>query len=59
MADIILGIEQGDIIYYYDTSIGDVVQRDWSFQGGTPTGATSYGPAVTYNGVNSNGYSWD
>ena len=57
MADIILGIEQGDIIYYYDTSIGDVVQRDWSFQGGTPTGATSYGPAVTYNGVNSNGYS--
>jgi hypothetical protein len=57
MADVILGIEQGDIIYYYDTSIGDVVQRDWSFQGGTPTGATSYGPAVTYNGVNSNGYS--
>lgn len=57
MADVILGIEQGDIIYYYDTSIGDVVQRDWSFQGGTPTGATSYGPAVTYNGVNTNGYS--
>jgi hypothetical protein len=57
MADIVLGIEQGDIIYYYDTSIGDVVQRDWSFQGGTPTGATSYGPAVAYNGVNTNGYS--
>ena len=57
MADIVLGIEQGDIIYYYDTSIGEVVQRDWSFQGGTPTGATSYGPAVTYNGVNTNGYS--
>jgi hypothetical protein len=57
MADVILGIEQGDIIYYYDTSIGDVVQRDWSFQGGTPTGATSYGPAVTYSGVNTTGYS--
>lgn len=57
MSYVPVGINQGDTIYYYDTSVGDVVARDWFFPGGTPTGATSYGPAVVYNSPNASG--WD
>lgn len=56
MADQQLGINQGDHIYYYDLSTGGL-SRNWTFQGGTPPGATSYGPDVRYYGVNYDGYS--
>lgn len=55
MSNIVLGINQGDFIYYYNLSTGDV-DRDWLFQGGTPTGGTGYLPAIQYNSVNLTGY---
>ena len=55
MSNIVLGINQGDFIYYYNLSTGDV-DRDWLFQGGTPTGGTGYLPAIQYNNVNLTGY---
>lgn len=51
-----LGINQGDSIYYYDLSTG-VISREWTFQGGTPSTSTAYGPDVKYYGVNYTGYS--
>jgi hypothetical protein len=57
MADIQIGINQGDTVYYFDQSIGSIVSRDWLFIGGTPTGGTTYGPAIKYNSANSLGYS--
>lgn len=51
-----LGINQGDSIYYYDLSTG-AVSREWSFQGGTPSTSTDYGPDIKYYGVNYTGYS--
>jgi len=51
------GAGQGDTIYFYDTSSGQVVSRSWEFPGGTPTGATSTSPLVVYNIPNTNG--WD
>ena len=56
MADIQIGVNQGDTVYYYDQSVGSIVSRDWFFPGGTPTGGTTYGPAVNYNSANSLGY---
>lgn len=56
MADIQIGVNQGDTVYYYDQSIGSIVSRDWLFIGGTPTGGTSYGPAIKYNSANALGY---
>ena len=57
MADPILNINQGDTIYFYDTSTGNVVSWDWSFQGGTPTTATTPNVYVTFNSPNTGGYS--
>jgi hypothetical protein len=56
MSYIQVGINQGDVIYFYDTSLGDVVSWDWFFPGGTPTGSNSWGPAVSYNSPNTNGW---
>ena len=56
MADIQIGVNQGDTVYYFDQSIGSIVSRDWLFIGGTPTGGTSYGPAIKYNSANALGY---
>lgn len=58
MADVQLGINQGDHIYYYDLSTGGV-SRQWTFQGGTPSTSTVYGPDIRYYGVNYTGYSTD
>ena len=55
MADVKLGINQGDHIYYYDLSLGGV-SRQWAFSGGTPSTSTVYGPDIRYYGVNSDGY---
>ena len=55
MADVIIGINQGDYIYYLDESTGND-SRDWWFQGGTPTGGTAFAPSVRYLGINSDGY---
>ena len=49
-------INQGDYIYYYDSSIGDVVSREWYFPGGTPTGATSPNLQVRYTTPNTSGF---
>jgi hypothetical protein len=56
MADIQIGVNQGDTVYYFDQSVGSVVTRNWFFPGGTPTGGTAFGPAIQYNSVNSFGY---
>jgi hypothetical protein len=55
MSNTVLGINQGDLIYYYDLSTGDIA-RDWWFPGGSPTGGTGYGPSVRYYNVNLDGY---
>lgn len=52
-----IGINQGDIIYFYDTSLGPVNSWDWFFPGGSATGATAWGPIIQYNSTNTNG--WD
>lgn len=41
-------ITQGDYIYYQDTSTGGPTSRQWSFPGGTPTGATATNPLIQY-----------
>ena len=51
MSNTVLGIHQGDFIYYYNLSDGDI-DRDWLFRGGTPTGGTGYYPVIQYNNVN-------
>jgi hypothetical protein len=56
MADVQLGINQGDHIYYYDLSTGGI-SREWKFPGGTPSTSTVYGPDIRYYGVNYTGYS--
>lgn len=55
MEDVILGINQGDYIYYIDQSTGND-SRDWWFQGGTPTGGTAFAPSVRYLGISESGY---
>lgn len=56
MADVQLGINQGDHIYYYDLSTGGL-SREWTFPGGTPSTSSVYGPDIRYYGVNYTGYS--
>ena len=41
MADEVLSIKQGDTIYFYDTTIGDVASYSWGFAGGTPSTSIS------------------
>ena len=55
MANKQLAINQGDHIYYYDLSTGGV-SRAWTFQGGTPSTSTVYGPDIRYYTVNYSGY---
>ena len=57
MADEVLPIKQGDTIYFYDTTIGDVASYSWQFTGGTPSTSTSPNEYVTFNGTNEGGYS--
>ena len=56
MANTPTGINQGDYIYFFDTSTGNVTGRDWYFPGGTPTGSFAFGPLINYYSVNTNGY---
>lgn len=56
MANTPTGINQGDFIYFYDTSTGNVTGWDWYFPGGTPTGSFSFAQLVNYYNVNTNGY---
>ena len=57
MADPILGITQGETVYFYDTSTGDVVSHSWSFDGGTPSTSTDQNVYVTFNSSNISGFS--
>jgi hypothetical protein len=57
MADEVLPIKQGDTIYFYDTTVGDVASYSWQFTGGTPSTSTSPNEYVTFNGTNEGGYS--
>lgn len=50
-------INQGDYVYFYDLSIGDIISREWLFPGGTPTGGTGFAQAVQYIDVNGSGFS--
>ena len=55
MADVQLSINQGDRIYYYDSSRGGI-SRQWTFQGGTPATGSASGTDIKYYGVNYSGY---
>lgn len=57
MADPILNINQGDTIYFYDTSIGNISSWNWSFVGGTPSTATTQNVYVTFNSSYISGFS--
>ena len=57
MAEEALPIKQGDTVYFYDTSIGDIAAYSWSFSGGTPASSTNANEYVTFNGTNPSGYS--
>jgi len=57
MADEVLSIKQGDTIYFYDTTIGDVASYSWGFAGGTPSTSINPNEYVTFNGTNPSGYS--
>lgn len=57
MAEEVLPIKQGDTIYFYDTTIGDVASYSWVFTGGTPSTSTNMNEYVTFNGTNEGGYS--
>ena len=57
MADEVLPIKQGDTIYFYDTTIGEVASYSWVFNGGTPSTSTNPNEYVTFNGTNESGYS--
>ncbi len=57
MADEVLSIRQGDTIYFYDTTIGEVASYSWSFTGGEPSSSTNPNEYVTFNGTNVSGYS--
>jgi hypothetical protein len=57
MADEVLSIKQGDTIYFYDTTVGEVASYSWVFNGGTPSTSTNPNEYVTFNGTNESGYS--
>ncbi len=57
MAEETLPIKQGDTVYFYDTSIGDIASYSWTFSGGTPSSSTNANEYVTFNGTNELGYS--
>ena len=50
-------IEQGDYIFFQDTTIGGPpVLWDWFFPGGSPTGSAFQNPIIQYLSPNSSGY---
>lgn len=50
-------IEQGDYIYFQDTTVGGPpVLWKWNFPGGSPTGGTAPNPVVRYLGPNASGF---
>ena len=57
MADEVLSIKQGDTIYFYDTTIGDVASYSWNFNGGNPSTSINPNEYVTFIGTNPSGYS--
>ena len=57
MAEEVLPIKQGDTIYFYDTSVGDIASYSWTFGGGTPSTSTNPNEYVTFNGTNEGGFS--
>ncbi|MCD4735375.1 MAG: T9SS type A sorting domain-containing protein, partial [Bacteroidales bacterium] len=40
---------EGGEIEYFDSSFGNIVSWDWTFEGGTPATSTEQDPVVTYN----------
>jgi len=49
-----LAINQGDYVYYTDTSVGDPTGWDWYFLGGSPTGSNFQNPIIQYLSPSSN-----
>ncbi|GAB4321101.1 MAG: hypothetical protein Kow00127_13490 [Bacteroidales bacterium] len=39
---------EGDIVEFYDNSIGDIVSWEWTFEGGTPGSSSYQNPQVYY-----------
>jgi hypothetical protein len=52
-----VGINQGDYLYFYDLSVGNVVTRDWYFPGGIPGASEEFAPIVQYLSPNQAGFS--
>lgn len=42
-------VQPGDEIAFSDLSLGNILEREWYFQGGTPTFSGEQNPTVTYN----------
>ncbi|GAB4323614.1 MAG: hypothetical protein Kow00127_16320 [Bacteroidales bacterium] len=44
---------QGDVVHFYDQSIGPVVSWNWTFEGAQPTNSTQQNPVAGYPNVGS------
>ena len=40
---------EGDQVEFFDSSNGNIISWDWTFEGGTPATSTQQNPVVTYN----------
>lgn len=47
--DAVVNINEGDKVHFVDQSVGDDLQRTWTFDGGRPRTSRSPNPVVTYD----------
>ena len=47
--DAVININEGESVHFRDLSTGDVTDRRWTFEGGTPASSSEQNPVVTYN----------
>ena len=47
--DAVININEGESVHFRDLSTGDVTDRRWTFEGGTPASSSEQNPVVTYD----------
>ena len=47
--DAVININEGESVHFRDLSTGDVTDRRWTFEGGTPASSSDQNPVVTYD----------
>jgi PKD repeat protein len=47
--DAVININEGESVHFRDLSTGDVTDRRWTFEGGTPASSSEQNPVVTYS----------